>query len=79
MAYHVRILFPSEDYIPQQMQTWIKQYRASEPGTIQVMERLIQWLPRHLPKQQKTTVVHGNFRSVRSSQCLDVTNGGRDT
>ncbi|XP_059264413.1 acyl-CoA dehydrogenase family member 10 isoform X3 [Mustela nigripes] len=51
-----------EDYIPQQMQTWIKQYRASEPGTIQAMERLIQWLPRHLPKQQKTTVVHGNFR-----------------
>ncbi|XP_058994826.1 acyl-CoA dehydrogenase family member 10 isoform X3 [Mustela lutreola] len=51
-----------EDYIPQQMQTWIKQYRASEPGTIPAMERLIQWLPRHLPKQQKTTVVHGNFR-----------------
>uniref|UniRef100_A0A8C7BQ97 Aminoglycoside phosphotransferase domain-containing protein n=1 Tax=Neovison vison TaxID=452646 RepID=A0A8C7BQ97_NEOVI len=51
-----------QDYILQQMQTWIKQYRASEPGTIPAMERLIQWLPRHLPKQQKMTVVHGNFR-----------------
>ncbi|XP_022372799.1 acyl-CoA dehydrogenase family member 10 [Enhydra lutris kenyoni] len=51
-----------EDYIPQQMQTWIKQYRASEMGTIPAMERLMQWLPCHLPKQQKTTVVHGNFR-----------------
>ncbi|XP_038431034.1 acyl-CoA dehydrogenase family member 10 isoform X1 [Canis lupus familiaris] len=50
------------DYISHQVQTWIKQYRVSETRTIPAMERLIQWLPCHLPRQQKMTVVHGDFR-----------------
>ncbi|XP_055215090.1 acyl-CoA dehydrogenase family member 10 isoform X4 [Gorilla gorilla gorilla] len=50
------------DYIPRQVRTWVKQYRASETSTIPAMERLIEWLPLHLPRQQRTTVVHGDFR-----------------
>uniref|UniRef100_A0A8D0RA01 Acyl-CoA dehydrogenase family member 10 n=1 Tax=Sus scrofa TaxID=9823 RepID=A0A8D0RA01_PIG len=50
------------DYITRQVQTWIKQYRATETSTIPAMERLIEWLPLHLPSQQRTTVVHGDFR-----------------
>uniref|UniRef100_A0A8B9XRJ8 Acyl-CoA dehydrogenase family member 10 n=1 Tax=Bos mutus grunniens TaxID=30521 RepID=A0A8B9XRJ8_BOSMU len=50
------------DYLARQVQTWIKQYRASETSTIPAMERLIEWLPLHLPRQQRTTVVHGDFR-----------------
>uniref|UniRef100_A0A8D0NZV1 Acyl-CoA dehydrogenase family member 10 n=1 Tax=Sus scrofa TaxID=9823 RepID=A0A8D0NZV1_PIG len=50
------------DYITRQVQTWIKQYRAMETSTIPAMERLIEWLPLHLPSQQRTTVVHGDFR-----------------
>uniref|UniRef100_A0ABI8AD02 Aminoglycoside phosphotransferase domain-containing protein n=1 Tax=Felis catus TaxID=9685 RepID=A0ABI8AD02_FELCA len=50
------------DYISHQVQTWIKHYRASETSSIPAMERLIQWLPHHLPRQQKTTLVHGDFR-----------------
>ncbi|XP_037367055.1 acyl-CoA dehydrogenase family member 10 isoform X2 [Talpa occidentalis] len=50
------------DYIRCQVQTWIKQYRASETSTIPAMERLIEWLPLHLPRQQRTSVVHGDFR-----------------
>ncbi|XP_003462988.1 acyl-CoA dehydrogenase family member 10 [Cavia porcellus] len=50
------------DYLPRQVQTWTKQYRAAETSTIPAMERLIQWLPLHLPRQQRTTVVHGDFR-----------------
>ncbi|XP_026980552.1 acyl-CoA dehydrogenase family member 10 isoform X3 [Sagmatias obliquidens] len=50
------------DYVARQVQTWIKQYRASETSTIPPMERLIEWLPLHLPRQQQTTVVHGDFR-----------------
>ncbi|XP_021488839.1 acyl-CoA dehydrogenase family member 10 isoform X1 [Meriones unguiculatus] len=50
------------DYIPRQVKTWTKQYRAAETSTIPAMERLIQWLPLHLPRQQRTTVVHGDFR-----------------
>ncbi|XP_027713189.1 acyl-CoA dehydrogenase family member 10 isoform X2 [Vombatus ursinus] len=50
------------DYIQRQVQTWTKQYRATETSTIPAMERLIEWLPQHLPKEQRTTVVHGDFR-----------------
>lgn len=50
------------DYIARQVQTWTKQYRAAETSSIPAMERLIQWLPLHLPQQQRTTVVHGDFR-----------------
>lgn len=78
-CYSVQILFPSEDYIPRQVQTWTKQYRASETSTIPAMERLIQWLPLHLPRQQKITVVHGDFRSVRTGEYLDVKNDGQGT
>ncbi|XP_004595440.2 acyl-CoA dehydrogenase family member 10 [Ochotona princeps] len=50
------------DYVARQVQTWTRQYRASETSTIPAMERLIEWLPLHLPHQQRTTVVHGDFR-----------------
>lgn len=60
-----RVLFlPTENYIARQVQTWTKQYRASETSTIPSMERLIEWLPHHVPKQQRATVVHGDFRSA---------------
>ncbi|XP_008948408.1 PREDICTED: acyl-CoA dehydrogenase family member 10-like, partial [Merops nubicus] len=49
-------------YIQQQVETWTKLYRATETHLIPAMERLIQWLPLHLPESQKTTVVHGDFR-----------------
>uniref|UniRef100_F7CEA1 Aminoglycoside phosphotransferase domain-containing protein n=1 Tax=Monodelphis domestica TaxID=13616 RepID=F7CEA1_MONDO len=50
------------DYVQRQVQIWTKQYRTSETSTIPAMERLIEWLPQHLPQTQKTTVVHGDFR-----------------
>ncbi|XP_074869155.1 acyl-CoA dehydrogenase family member 10 isoform X2 [Carettochelys insculpta] len=50
------------NYIQRQVQTWTKQYRASETHAIPAMERLIEWLPLHLPGNRKTTVVHGDFR-----------------
>ncbi|XP_075690915.1 acyl-CoA dehydrogenase family member 10 [Rhinoderma darwinii] len=49
-------------YIQRQVQMWTKQYRSSETHTIPAMERLIEWLPHHLPPNQITTVVHGDFR-----------------
>ncbi|XP_069611155.1 acyl-CoA dehydrogenase family member 10 [Ranitomeya imitator] len=49
-------------YIQRQVQMWIKQYRSSETHTIPSMERLIEWLPHHVPPNQITTVVHGDFR-----------------
>uniref|UniRef100_A0A8C5MYB9 Acyl-CoA dehydrogenase family member 10 n=1 Tax=Leptobrachium leishanense TaxID=445787 RepID=A0A8C5MYB9_9ANUR len=49
-------------YVKRQVQTWSKQYRSSETRSIPDMERLIEWLPQHLPKDQRTSVVHGDYR-----------------
>ncbi|XP_059843933.1 acyl-CoA dehydrogenase family member 11 isoform X3 [Hypanus sabinus] len=50
------------NYIERQVQIWTKQYRATETQVIPAIERLMSWLPQHLPKQDRTTVVHGDFR-----------------
>ncbi|NWR67721.1 ACD10 dehydrogenase, partial [Bucorvus abyssinicus] len=50
------------NYIQRQVESWTKEYRATETHVIPAMERLIEWLPLHFPESQKMTVVHGDFR-----------------
>ena len=50
------------DYVARQINRWSKQYRASESETIIEMDRLIDWLPAHLPDDDETTLVHGDYR-----------------
>ena len=50
------------NYFERQIGRWTKQYRASETETIEAMNRLIEWLPAHVPPGDETTVVHGDFR-----------------
>jgi aminoglycoside phosphotransferase (APT) family kinase protein len=50
------------NYYARQIHRWASQYRASETETIAPMERLIEWLPAHVPADDTTTVVHGDFR-----------------
>ncbi|XP_041708248.1 acyl-CoA dehydrogenase family member 10 isoform X2 [Coregonus clupeaformis] len=45
-----------------QVEWWSQRYRDSETLPIPAMERLIQWLPLHLPKHQRSTLIHGSFR-----------------
>jgi len=52
----------SGNYCARQVDRWIKQYRASETGRIEHMERLIEWLPRTIPVQERTSLVHGDYR-----------------
>ncbi len=49
-------------YLKRQIDRWTRQYRASETEPIAAMERLIEWLPAHLPESDETTLVHGDFR-----------------
>jgi aminoglycoside phosphotransferase (APT) family kinase protein len=49
-------------YIQRQLHRWTSQYRASETEHIESMERLIAWLPEHLPAEDSTSLVHGDFR-----------------
>ncbi len=50
------------NYFARQIHRWTEQYRASETETIPSMDRLIAWLPEHIPADDRTTVVHGDFR-----------------
>jgi aminoglycoside phosphotransferase (APT) family kinase protein len=51
-----------ENYVARQVERWSKQYRASETETIDDMERLIGWLPAHLPPALSPRLVHGDYR-----------------
>lgn len=49
-------------YIARQIARWSKQYQAGAAEPIPAMNRLIDWLPRHLPDSDETSIVHGDFR-----------------
>jgi aminoglycoside phosphotransferase (APT) family kinase protein len=51
-----------ENYVARQVERWSKQYRASETESIEDMERLIAWLPAHLPPARAPRLVHGDYR-----------------
>jgi aminoglycoside phosphotransferase (APT) family kinase protein len=50
------------NYFARQIGRWSKQYRSSETERIEAMDRLIEWLPGHVPPGDATAVVHGDFR-----------------
>ena len=50
------------NYFARQIGRWSKQYLASETDPIPEMNRLIDWLPAHIPEGDETTIVHGDFR-----------------
>jgi aminoglycoside phosphotransferase (APT) family kinase protein len=51
-----------ENYVARQIERWSKQYRASQTQAIVEMEKLIAWLPEHVPRQQRVCLVHGDYR-----------------
>jgi aminoglycoside phosphotransferase (APT) family kinase protein len=53
------------NYIERQIGRWSKQYQASVTQPIEAMDRLIEWLPRHMPASAQTdltSIVHGDYR-----------------
>jgi len=50
------------NYFERQIGRWSKQYQASITQPIEAMDRLIEWLPRHIPPGDDTSIVHGDFR-----------------
>jgi aminoglycoside phosphotransferase (APT) family kinase protein len=51
-----------QNYVARQVERWSKQYRASETDRIEEMERLIAWLPSHIPLAGPARLVHGDYR-----------------
>jgi len=51
------------DYFARQINTWTKQYRASEITRIEAMEKTIDWLSSNHPEDDgKISIVHGDYR-----------------
>jgi aminoglycoside phosphotransferase (APT) family kinase protein len=50
------------NYFERQIGRWSKQYRASETETIAAMDRLIEWLPHNIIRDDASAIVHGDFR-----------------
>ncbi len=50
------------NYFVRQIDRWTKQYRASETEKIEAMDRLIEWLPKNVPLDDETAIVHGDYR-----------------
>lgn len=49
-------------YVARQIARWTRQYRASETEHIEAMERLVEWLPQHVPPDEPPAVTHGDYR-----------------
>ena len=49
-------------YVARQISRWGKQYKASETEKIEAMDNLLDWLPAHLPANDETVLVHGDYR-----------------
>ena len=52
----------SGNYVARQVNTWTKQYLASETENIDEMNKLIEWLPDNIPNDDETSIVHGDYR-----------------
>jgi aminoglycoside phosphotransferase (APT) family kinase protein len=52
----------SKGYVERQVSRWTQQYRATETENIEEMEKLIEWLPQHIPADDQASIVHGDFR-----------------
>ena len=50
------------NYIERQVSRWTKQYLDSETEKIESMHKLIEWLPKRIPKQKYVSIVHGDYR-----------------
>jgi aminoglycoside phosphotransferase (APT) family kinase protein len=53
-------------YFERQISRWSKQYLASQTEPIEAMDRLLQWLPEHMPASSRDetqlSIVHGDYR-----------------
>lgn len=51
------------NYFERQISRWTRQYQADEEaGRDDNMDRMIEWLPAHIPAGDETRIVHGDYR-----------------
>lgn len=52
----------SGNYVARQIARWSRQCRESTLPVSDAMQRLMDWLPEHIPPDEETTLVHGDYR-----------------
>ncbi len=50
------------NYFARQISRWSRQAQESTLPMSEAMRKLIEWLPAHIPQDDETTIVHGDFR-----------------
>jgi len=50
------------NYYERQVARWTKQYAAAKTEHIESMERLLEWVPAHIPPGDRTCIAHGDYR-----------------
>ncbi len=50
------------NYFDRQIGRWIKQYRGAQTADVPAMEKLIDYLPKHIPDEPSVTIAHGDYR-----------------
>ena len=50
------------NYYARQIARWSQQYVAARTDDIPAMDRLMHWLPAHIPPGDETAIVHGDYR-----------------
>jgi aminoglycoside phosphotransferase (APT) family kinase protein len=50
------------NYFARQIARWTRSWHASRTRDIPELDRLVEWLPAHVPADDETTIVHGDFR-----------------
>jgi aminoglycoside phosphotransferase (APT) family kinase protein len=53
---------PPGNYFERQVGRWTKQYRAAQTDDLEMVEKLIAWLPATLPPQERVSIIHGDYR-----------------
>jgi aminoglycoside phosphotransferase (APT) family kinase protein len=54
----------SENYVARQIERWSRQYREDDrAGRLPEMDRLVDWLPAHIPPGDESRLIHGDYRA----------------
>ncbi len=51
-----------DGYVARQIARWSRQWEASRPEPVPAMDKLIAWLPAHMPSKDESAIAHGDFR-----------------
>jgi len=49
-------------YLSRQVTRWSQQYEASKTDDLPAMDKLMAWLPEHIPADDETAIAHGDYR-----------------